>query len=205
MRSNSRGRSFVASDMRSSIAAAALLLAACATDDALHRVRAYRNARARGDAAAEARYLAPGARMYFEEKTGLGEPLKAGKSGSWAHWDDYFRSQVSLTDWKVEGNMVSAVVHETNEFYQLLEWEPRPYRMMWWVDDSGRITEALVQRIPGPKVKSRLDEFKAWAREHHPEELAYLMPGDRIDPTGDRPERVRRILDDWRRNLSDKR
>ena len=45
-----------------------------------------------------------------------------------------------------------------------------------------------------------MKEFKEWARANHPDELAYLMPKDRLDPTGDRPERWRVMLDEWRKS-----
>lgn len=172
---------------------------ACATTlSNVERVKAYRAAHDRGDVAAEAAFLAPDARMFFEERKGDGEPLAAGRSGRYAHWDEFFRSQSTLTDWTEDGNAVSATVHENNDFYRLLDWTPRPYRMSWWLDANGRITAAMVQSIPG-ETKSRMSEFRAWAQEHHPGELAYLMPNGRIDPTGDRAERFKTILLEWRK------
>lgn len=177
---------------------AILLTGACATAMSnVDRVKAYRAAHDRGDVAAEAAFLAPDARMFYEKREGAGDPLTAGRSGRYAHWDEFFRSQSTLTDWKEEGNAVSATVHENNDFYRLLDWTPRPYRMTWWLDADGRITAAMVQSIPG-ETKSRMQEFQEWARANHPDELAYLMPGGRIDPTGDRAERFRKILLEWR-------
>jgi hypothetical protein len=66
-------------------------------------------------------------------------------------------------------------VHETNDFYRLLDWKPVPYRMTWWLDANGKITGAMVHSLPG-KPTSRLPEFREWAAAHHPEELEYLMP-----------------------------
>ena len=178
--------------------AAVLLVTACASNPMIRRVQEYRDARARGDVAAEASYLAPDARMFYEERKGDGEPLTAGRGGRYAHWDDYFHSTSTLTDWTLIDGGVRATVHETNDFYRLLDWKPVPYTMTWWLDDAGRVTAALVKGGEG-KATSRMDEFKSWAEAHHPDELRYLMPNGRIDPTGDRPERWRAILEEWRR------
>lgn len=174
-----------------------LIAAACATSRPLDVVQAYRIARERGDVAAEARYLVRDARMWYEERTGEGEPLRPGRSGRYAHWDEFFHSRSELRDWRVEGNAVSATVYEMNDFYRLLDWQPVPYRMTWWVNDRGRITGAMVQSGEG-KATSRLQEFREWAKVHAPEELEYLMPGGKLDPTADRAERWMAILIHWR-------
>lgn len=179
-----------------------LLVISCATAMSnIERVQAYRAARERGDLAAEQAFLAPDARMFYEKREGEGEPLTAGRSGRYAHWDEFFRSQATLTDWTEDGNAVSARVHETNDFYGLLDWTPRPYWMTWWLDANGRITAAMVQSLPGESTRGRMSEFQEWARAHHPGELAYLMPNGRIDPTGDRAERWKKILLEWRASL----
>jgi len=175
----------------------ALALTACTTSPLLQQVQAYRAARSRGDVAAEQRYLAPDARMWYETKSGLGDPLRAGNSGRYEHWDKFFHSRSELRDWKVDGNAVSATVHEINDFYRLLDWEPVPYRMTWFLNDQSQITGALIQSLPGTP-KRRLDEFRAWAKAHHPDELEYLMPNGKIDPTGDRAERWKQMLIEWR-------
>ena len=41
-------------------------------------------------------------------------------------------------------------------------------------------------------------DFEAWAREHDSDEAEYLMPDGAIDPTGDRPVRMRALLLRWR-------
>ena len=180
-----------------------VLVAACASQSAIDRIEQFRAARERGDKAAAQTYVAPGARIWFEEKKGEGEPFGVG-GGSWDHWDHYFHSHTTLSDWKQQGRTATAVANETNDFMQLLEYQPKPYTVTYWLDDANRISGVLIQSMPG-KAVSRLDEFKAWARQHHPQELAYLMPNDRLDPTGDRPERWRAILDEWRKRNSSER
>ena len=57
----------------------------------------------------------------------------------------------------------------------------------------------MVVSLPGETTRGRLAEFQEWARANHPDELAYLMPNGRIDPTEDRAERFRKLLLEWRR------
>ena len=170
---------------------------ACASQqNNIRIVKNFRDSRERGDLTGAQAYIAPGARLWFEEKTGPGEPYTL-SGGSWDHWDQYFHSRNELSDWRTEGQSVTASVHETNDFMQMLDWHAPAYTMTWWLDDQDRITGVLIKG--GGKPTSRLDEFKAWAAKTHPDELAYLMPKGRIDPTGDRAERWRAILEEWRR------
>ena len=161
----------------------------------IETIQQFRVARDSGDLEKARSFIAPGARLYFEEKKGEGEPYSLG-GGRYEHWDEYFHSETKLSGWREEGNAVTATVTETNDFMKMLEWEPKPYTITWWINARGQIAEALIKSTPG-KAKSRLAEFEAWARVHHPDELAYLMPNDRIDPTGDRPERWTKILQEW--------
>ncbi len=172
-----------------------LLVVACATTSPqIETIQAFRTAREQGKDAEMLKYLAPDARMWFDKREGEGSLL--GKSDRWHHWDTFFHGHSELYDWKVDGKVVTVMGRETNDFYRLTEWIAPPFRATWWLDDEGRITAMLYQ--PGGKPTSRFDEVKAWAKEHHPDELAYLMPKGDIDPTADRPERWKALLEEWR-------
>ena len=137
--------------------------------------------------------------MFFGKREGTGMPL--GRTEEWSHWDTYFHGHSEMYDWKVDGHVVTAMGRETNDFYRLLDWTPAPYRMTWWLGRDGRITGALVQAIP-QRAASRMEEFREWAKQHEPAELEHVMPGGRIDPTGDRPERFAALLRKWRATAS---
>jgi hypothetical protein len=177
-------------------AVALVLLTACASDRMIRRVQDFRAAKERGDTSTAQSSIAPGARLWFENKAGEGEPYTL-DGGSWDHWDQYFHSHNVMTNWRRDGNAVMADVVETNDFMQMLEYRPAPYTMTWWLDDQRRITGVLIKSNPAKPV-NRMGEFKEWARGNHPDELAYLLPNGRLDPTGDRPERWRAILTEWR-------
>jgi hypothetical protein len=172
------------------------MFVACASHNNIRIVKNFRAATERDDLAAAQTYIAPGARLWFEDKTGEGEPYVPG-GGSWEHWDKYFHSENRFTDWRTDGHSVTATVYETNDFMRLLDWHAPPFTMTWWLDGQSRISEVLIKS--GGKATSRLDQFKAWAKQNHPQELEYLMPKGRLDPSGDRPERWRAILLEWRK------
>jgi len=176
---------------------AVLIFAGCAGEKLIRRAQAYSNAHSTGDLAAESRFLAPNARMWYEMRTGDGEPLKPGRTGRYAHWDAFFHSKSTLSGWTVHGREVTATVHETNDFYRLLDWQPAPYQMTWWFDDQNRIEGAMVRSLPGT-TKSRMQEFRTWASQNRAAELEYVMPKGKLDPTGDRADRMKTLLLEWR-------
>jgi len=175
-------------------AAVAALAGCLSVNPQVRRIEDFVALRQAGDPKALT-YLAAGARIWYETKSGAGEAY--GSAGRWDHWDQYFHSRARFSDWRVRDGAISAVVHETNDYYALLEWKPVPYRMTWWLDENGRIREVLLQKLPGQET-NRLAELREWAAAAHPGELADLMPNGQIDPTGDRPERWRALLTEWR-------
>ena len=176
----------------------ALLIVLCTgcTDSRIATVRAFRAARDRGDLDTARSYLAPDARIWFEQRTGPGEPWTLG-GGTWAAWDGHFRSQSTHTRWQANGDAVTALATEINDYYRLTERGPQTHRETWFLDGHNHITGFLVQSLPG-STRGRMDEFLAWARRESPDELNYLMPGGRLDPAGDRASRFRVLLNRWR-------
>jgi hypothetical protein len=163
------------------------------------RVQAYCAALARRDWDNARWFLAPNARVWYEKKEGAGGPLSPG-SGRFTHWDTFFHGRTGHCGWRVEDGAVVATATETNDFYRLLDWTPAPMRFSWWLDESGRITGFLIQALPETEPSgSRLKDAVAWAKAKHPDEIAHLMPEGRLDPTGDRAERWRKLLVEWRR------
>ena len=171
-----------------------------AATDRIRIVQQFRQAREKGDLATARSYLAPDARIWFdqEQRTGAGAPWTL-EPDDWDRWDRFFHSRTEYTDWQDLGDRVTAVGHETNDFYRLTEWTPKPLAFTWWLDDDGRISGFLFHAQGEGKDPSRFDELKAWASANRPDELAYLMPKGRIDPSGDRPARWRALAIEWRK------
>lgn len=137
-------------------------------------------------------------RRWWETRNGDGQPwVIAPNSGPWSHWDEYFGSEKEILDWVEEKDSVTAVIREINDYYRLVERGPMTNEVTWFFDDAGKI-EGMLIRGAGERPPGRTDEFVAWARSHHPEELDVLMPDGEIDPTADHPERFRKLLTEWR-------
>lgn len=163
-------------------------------------VEAFREARAGGDTEAAGALMAPDARFWFGAREGPGRPWDLETGGPWAAWDEHFRGHSEPDGpWVVEGDAVSAVMVEQNDYYRLTGSAPGRWRGTYFLDDRGRIEGFLVAPIAGvERDPGRRDEFEAWAREHEPHEAEALMPDGEIDPGGDHPPRMRALLERWR-------
>ena len=161
------------------------------------RAKQFVAARDRADYAAVRSLLAPNARLWFYERKGEGMPLTY--PWAWSNWDVYFEGHSTHANWKQAEDQVTVSGIEINDFYRLVERKPVPFKATWWFDDRNRITGFLFQPIENGSPKDRLEEFKAWAKQHRPAELEYIMPKGEIDPTEDRPQRWRAILVEWRK------
>jgi hypothetical protein len=199
-----RGGIFMARTLGNVLVAFAVSVAVRAAEahpDPVQTVQRFREAREKGDLAQARSFLAPDARIWFdmEVRKGPGKPWTL-EPEPWEAWDRYFHSHSDLQDWKHDAGRVTAVGHEMNDFYRLLDWKPKPLLLTWWLNPAGKITGFMFHAIPGaPPAQNRLDEFETWAKKADPAELSYLMPEGRIDPSGDRPTRWRRILVEWRK------
>lgn len=144
-------------------------------------------------------FLSPHARRWWGERQGEGSPwsLAGGNSGPWAAWDEHFRSRKEVVSWDVEGNAVTLVQRETNDYFQLLERGWVTNEITYTFDTAGRI-EGLLIRAIGDRPPGRTQEFLDWARHNDPEEIDALMDGDEVDPSGDHPQRFRTLLNRWR-------
>jgi hypothetical protein len=164
----------------------AVFVACASQQNNIRIVKNFRELRERRDFVRARPYVAPEARVWFEGKSGPGEPFLLG-GGRWDHWDQYFHSKSEFFDWRSKDNAVTVSVRETNDFMRLLDWQAPPYTMTFWLDEQKRISGVLIKS--GGKAKSRFPEFKAWADKTYPR--VYLV-------IGHQPERWRALLEEWR-------
>ena len=165
-------------------------------------VDAFRAARKAGDLDTARSYLTMDPHVWYEQRDGPGMPWTLG-AGRWKPWDDHFNGHSDLGPWQVDGQTVWAVATETNDYFQLTErTDVARYRITYFFTESGLIEGYMISGAdpdnPGPPQASRVDEFIAWAKANHPQEWAYLRPGGKLDPTGDRAPRTRVLLVQWR-------
>ena len=167
--------------------------------DRIAAVESLRAAIDQGDIDAAKKFLTDDRRLWYEERTGEGEPWKI-DGGTWKGWDEHFHGRSErVSEWVVADGAVSAEMQENNDYYRLTESSGGRWRATYFFDDKNRIAGFMVSAVPGAASdRGRRDEFEAWAKAKHAEEIEYLMPGGSIDPTGDRPVRMRNLLNAWR-------
>lgn len=176
----------------------AVLLAADPKTDLVARAKAFRAHLDAGRYDAARAMMAPDAHRWWGKHEGPGGPWTVGPaSGPWAAWDAHFRSKGEVTAWNRGDRSATAVVRETNDYYRLLDRPPVTNEIVYLFDAQGRI-EGLVIRSAGERPQGRTDAFVAWAKAHAPDEIQALMPDGEIDPSGDHPERFRKLLVRWR-------
>ena len=188
------------------IAVCVCLSLSCSTDDdKVHIAEAFRAARQARNYNEAAKFVSSNARIWFDTKEGEGSLLNAG-AGPWVDWDTHFNSSGSHGEWFVDTDSIWTIVTETNDYYRLIERRtPSQYRATYYFNKDGKIQGYLISDpYPGqpPVTKvDRFEEFKSWAKTIHSEEWNYLRPGSKIDPTGDRAKRTRKLLTLWRAEM----
>lgn len=177
---------------------AAVLLASDPKADLVARAKEFRALLDAGRYDAARAMMAPDPHRWWGTREGPGRPWTVGPaSGPWAAWDDRFHSKHDVIAWRHDDRSATAVVRETNDYYRLLDRPPVTNEIVYLFDAQGRI-EGLVIRTSGERPQGRTGEFVAWARSHAPDEIEALMPNGEVDPSGDHPERFRRLLVRWR-------
>jgi len=182
-----------------------VLLLLAAQPGPVETVVAFRDARDRGDLEAARRFLTDDPRVWYERHEGRGAPLVLG-AGKWSAWDIEFHSRDEIGEWTVEGDTVWAVAVEDNDYYRLLERKGvSRYRITYFLDAAGKIEGSMISAAdpgrPDEPPDDRFEEFRAWAVAQDPREWDYLHPNGKLDPTGDRARRTRRLLERWRASV----
>lgn len=164
----------------------------------ISRAQQFRALVSQGDHEAARAMMAPGARRWWGTRRGEGQPWTVGaKAGPWADWDRHMRSQKEVVRWTEGPDSATVVMRETNDYFRLLERGWVTNEVTYFFDASGRIDGLLIRGV-GERPPGRTAEFLAWAREHDPAEIEALMPDGEIDPSGDHPQRFRKLLERWR-------
>ena len=118
-------------------------------------------------------------------------------------WDLVVGSAVSYENLEWVGDTVTGEFTETSSFYELLELEPRRYRMSFRYRDD-RIAEQVVEPLPqsGPSFDDALQPFLDWARTAHADELSEIYPDSEFVFTAAAARRWLSLLETWRSETS---
>jgi len=171
-------------------------LACSRTDPLQAQAEAFFELRDAGKLSAARKLIAPGARMWFEARRGEGKPWSL--DDPWMTWDQVFNTRRDYRDWSITDSSVSVTSLGHSDFDRMVEREPVPARLTLFFDDSRLITGFLIQPQTEQEPEGKLPEFIAWAAKKYPHEVTYLMPEGQLNPKGDRPERLKRLLYEWR-------
>ncbi len=145
--------------------------------------------------------LSPNARRWFDEKQGEGMPwsVGSGSTGPWAAWDTYFNKRTEVVRWETGENEVSVVYREINNYFRLLDRGWVTNRNTYYLNDQGELVGLLVAPADdGERPQGRTDEFVAWLKSNDPRAYEELMPNGHIDPSGNHPQEMRKMLNRWR-------
>lgn len=174
-----------------------ILVGGCSNPDSLQsKAERFFELREEGKTTAARAMIAHDARIWFESRDGEGRAWNL--DGPWTTWDSVFNSTHDFSDWTATDSSVSVVSLENNDFYRMVERDPRQVKLTMFFDEAGLIKGYLVQPVAKGPPDDKLDEFVAWASENYPRELNYVMPEGRLDPGADRPMRMKRLLFEWR-------
>lgn len=166
-------------------------------------VKSYYRLRGTGEKEKSLALLSHNSRIWFETKDGPGRKRdKSTGGGPWAEWDRFFNGKVTPLSFEEAGDSVTVRVEEINDFYRLIERPARRHDAVYYFDTAGKISGTLIRRVQSnDEPPDRFDEFKAWAAEHRPADLAYLMPDGEIVPDRERATRWKSVLNEWRRTV----
>ena len=183
-----------------------LLTISCSDNRSMiEKIESFRAAREAGNYEAAEFFLAADAHVWFEKREGEGTPLQMGY-GPYKNWDEHFNSKGTVGEWTVEDNTVWAVANEWNEYYALIERQDTgQYRVTYYFNSDGAIEGYMISAAypdkPSKPSLDRFEEIEAWANENHQQEWEYLRPGGKLDPTGDRAPRTRKLINLWREEV----
>lgn len=152
--------------------------------------------------------LAGDSRIWFGERKGAGSLRTLDGKGPWAEWDDAFKSRLRYESHSIDGNAITFVVRELNDYMSMLDRLPGRYTITYWFDADDRIEGTLIGRLPqseAAKQADRLPEFLTWADADYAEDILELMPEGRIEPGRENAIRWRALLKAWRASIAPKK
>lgn len=114
-------------------------------------------------------------------------------------WDAATHAQVMYDNLLVNGDQVSGLFTETNDFYTLLGIPQKRFRIIYTFE-RGLIKDHVFTYVPNgtPSIPKALEPVLPWAAHHHADELAAIYPNEQFSYTGDMGRRWIALLQKWR-------
>ncbi len=114
-------------------------------------------------------------------------------------WDKGSNGKVEYEDLKLDGNTVTAVFTERNDFLSLIGIESLKATISYKFDDSGKINRQTYTPFPDqPSTQDKLENCISWAKKNRPEALKEVYPNDQLQFNQEMAKKWVALLEDWR-------
>lgn len=114
-------------------------------------------------------------------------------------WDKGANGRVAYKDLVVEGDSVSGLFTEENDFFKLIGIQSLRATISYSFDKAGLIKEQNYTPLPGqPSFQEKMQIAVEWARIHRPEELKEIYPQGQIRFNEKMARRWVALLREWK-------
>lgn len=180
--------------MRSLRIVVLLLICGCAsTSDPAARVRAYLSSRTLEQALSA---LAPEYRLWFGSRSGDG--LDRARVAKMLEWDYALHPRHRVDSVTVNGSVVTARVHEDNDFSLLIGFPGWDSSSTFTLDEQGQIVSQMYVPTGSTEWRPYLDAPLEWIRQHHPDVLPRIFPNGKLAQTRETAREWVSVLRAWR-------
>jgi hypothetical protein len=116
-------------------------------------------------------------------------------------WDFATNARSAYSDIQIQGNTISTVLTERNDFYKAIGVSERKFQFTFVYNDQGLIKEAILEKSlsSAEAFDAALKPALEWARKERPGELAEIYPNNNFVYTTQMAKRWLRLLSDWRK------
>ena len=114
-------------------------------------------------------------------------------------WDHAVNGRYYYENLEEESNTLRCLLHESNDFFQLLGLEELQAHLTYRFNDEGLLIEQIYEPVPGHSDwMEALKPAVEWARKNRADELKEIYPGDKFVHTAEMAGRWLALLRDWR-------
>lgn len=114
-------------------------------------------------------------------------------------WDQGVNGKVSYKNLKTEGNSVTGLFTEQNDFFRLIGIKELKSENTYVYNPSGLIIKQTYRMLPDqPSFQAKMQPAVEWARENKSKELREIYPQDQIKYSREMGKRWVALLTEWK-------
>jgi hypothetical protein len=119
-------------------------------------------------------------------------------------WDKGVNGMVSYEDLAAEGDSVTGLFSEQNDFFKLIGINEFKAKVSFTFDESGLMVKQSYTPLPNqPSFLEKMQPAIEWAKKSRPEELAKIYRDNQIQFTEQMGKRWVLLLKEWKRSIRD--